>query len=136
MSSRIEETLSVIGKINGHKTTFGDGYDFFVIVIDPRRIFGQGIIDENPEMPKVVREAIVARILELRDEHKVEVVGVTMDSRLECHYTKNWTTRLMCSLIHHGIFVESDDQKFSPFNDLYSRLANLTNDEVMRMVQN
>jgi hypothetical protein len=42
----------------------------------------------------------------------------------------------MCSLIHHGIFVESDDQKFSPFNRLSSSLVNIKKDEALRMVRN
>lgn len=138
MSSTIEETLNRISLIDGRKDSFiGDnGFSFLKIVIDPRRIFGQGIIAENPEIPKVIREAIVARVLQLRDQYGFKIVNVNIGSRVECRYPQYWTTRLMRSLIHHGIFVESDEQKFSPFNLLSSSLVNIKEEEALRMVQN
>lgn len=128
MSSRIKETLNRISLIDGYKESF-DGFDFLKIVIDPRRIFDQGIIDENPEMPKVIRDAIVARILQLRNQYGFKIVNVNIGSRAECSYPQYWTMRLIYALNHHGIFVESDDQKFSPFNLLYSSVVNIKEEE-------
>lgn len=128
-----------IQDIHGSENGFCErGFElkFLDINLDPRILFGQDYIDSQKWMPKEARDALLARILHLREERGAPVVSVTMDSRVECTYPKGWTTQFMIDLIHNKIFVRSDDQEFSKFNMLHSALHKLTKEEVMELIAN
>lgn len=129
----IEEVNSMKGFKNGFSGR--QGFDFLDINVDPR-IF-KDIIDKSPEMPKILRNAIINRVLELSSKNPgLPCVLVTLNSRVECRYPPNWIDSLACSLVHHRIFVNSDDFKFSHFSMLTSAVKPMTSDRMNYLINN
>ena len=126
----------ILSLLLGHANSYLDlnyAIPFYDMNLDPRILFNPYMMQEP--LPESYRHAIVARILELKQQQPLKVIQVTIVGRVECEYPDGWLTELIQELVAHRIFVRVPHEYDSISRYcLLSRPGCLTNEDVEAMV--